>query len=182
MTSGMEREHRLSSEPVFDGKIVRLRVDTVRLPGGRTAVREVVEHGAAVVVVPVDAEGNVVLVRQFRYPVGETLLEALAGMVEDSETPEECAQRELREEIGCAAGDLQPLGEFWTGPGFCTELMHAFLAKGLAASSLPADEDEQIQVERLPVSRVPELIRSGGIRDAKTIASLLMAICLYEVA
>ncbi len=170
----MEPEQTLSTRLVFDGKIVRIRVDTVGLPSGREAVREVVEHQAAVVVVPIDHEDNILLVRQYRYPVGESLLEAPAGGVEDAETPEECAQRELREEVGYRARDLRRLAGFWLAPGYSTEFMHAFVARDLAPDRLEPDEDENILVERVPMSRVPDLIRSGEIRDAKTIAALLL--------
>ena len=176
----MEPEKKISSEPVFDGKIVRIHVDTVNLPNGREAIREVVEHEPAVVVVPIDAEDNVILVRQHRYPVGHALLEAPAGIVEDSESPNDCAQRELQEEVGYLSRNLRPLGGFWTTPGFCTEYMYAYLAKDLVVSNLEPDEDEIIQVEKVPLSRIPQLIRFGEIEDAKTIAALLMATCLFE--
>ena len=170
----MEPEQTLSTRMVFDGKIVRIRVDTVGLPSGREAVREVVEHQAAVVVVPIDQEDNILLVRQYRYPVGESLLEAPAGGVEDAETPEACAQREIREEVGYGARDLRPLAGFWLAPGYSTEFMHAFVARDLAPDRLEPDDDENILVERVPMSRVPDLIHSGEIRDAKTIAALLL--------
>ena len=176
----MQPEQPLRSRSIYDGRVVRLRVDAIRLPDGREVLREVVEHRASVVVVPIDSEGNVVLVRQYRYPVGQALLEAPAGVVEESEGPEECAQRELREEVGCGSRDLWALGGFWMSPGYCTEYMHAYLARDLFPSKLRADEDESIRVERLPVSRVPRLIRQGEIRDAKTVDALLMATCLYE--
>jgi ADP-ribose pyrophosphatase len=175
MGADMDPEVQVSTRPVFGGKIIRVRVDTVKLPGGRHATREVVEHNAAVVIVPVDPEGNVILVRQYRYPVGETLLEAPAGTVENAEAPEECAQRELQEETGYAAADIRPLGEFWTTPGFCNEYMYAFLARDLVPSRLEADADEIIKVERLPLSHAVDMIRQGEIKDAKTIAALLMA-------
>ena len=176
----MQPGQRLSTEPIFEGKIVSLRVDTVSLPGGGQVFREVVEHKAAVVLVPIDAEGNVVLVRQYRYPVGRALLEAPAGVVEDGEAPDECAQRELQEETGYASRDLRALGSFWTTPGFCSELMYAYLAKDLVPSSLPADYDENIQIVRVPLSGIPGMIRTGEIQDAKTIAALLMTTCLFE--
>ena len=176
----MQPEKPVSTRPVYEGRIIRVRVDTVTLPDGRETTREVVEHKPAVVLVPLDAEGNVVLVRQYRHAVGRALLEAPAGMVEGSESPEECAQRELQEEIGYASRELRALGGFWTSPGFCTEYMYAYLAKDLVPSRLKADDDESINVERAPLSRVPGLILDGQIQDAKTIAALLMATCLVE--
>ena len=168
------REHRVSGEVVFEGRVVGVRVDTASLPDGRTARREVVEHQPSVVVVPIDSNGDMVMVRQFRYPVGETLLEAPAGNMEDGELPEECAQRELQEEIGYRAESLERLGSFWMSPGYCTELMHAFVARGLSPSTLDPDDDENIEVVRKPLSEARALIERGEVRDAKTIAALLM--------
>ena len=176
----MEPEKQLSSEPKFDGKIVRLRVDTVLLPNGEQSTREVIDHANAVVIVPVDSEDNVLLVRQYRYAVEEMLLEAPAGLIDDSEDPDDAAQRELREETGYASRSLRPLGGFWSSPGFCTEYLYAYLARDLVPSPLSPDDDEFIEVERQPISRIPQLIRLGEIQDAKTIAALLMATCLFD--
>ena len=173
----MAAEIRLSGETVFEGKIVNVRVDTVGLRNGGRAIREVVEHRPAVVLVPIDPDGNMVLVRQYRYPAGETLLEAPAGIIEESETPLACAQRELQEETGYRARHLKALGSFWTTPGFSDELMYGYVATGLEPSRLEPDDDEDITVERIPPSQVTELIQRGEIRDAKTIAALLMVIC-----
>ena len=176
----MEPEKQLSSEPKFDGKIVRLRVDTVLLPNGEQSTREVIDHANAVVIVPVDSEDNVLLVRQYRYAVEEMLLEAPAGLIDDSEDPDDAAQRELREETGYASRSLRPLGGFWSSPGFCTEYLYAYLARDLVPSPLSPDDDEFIEVERQPISRIPQLIRLGEIQDAKTIAALLMVTCLFD--
>ena len=176
----MQPEQRIGSESIFDGKVVNLRVDSVALPDGRQVSREVVEHASAVAVVPIDPEGNVILVRQYRHPADQALLEVPAGTLEESETPDECVQRELREETGFASRDLRALGGFWMSPGYCTEFMYAYLAKDLVPSKLEADDDENIGVERLPLSRVPQLIRLGEIQDAKSIAALLMVTCLFE--
>ncbi len=139
-----------------------------------------VVHNGAVVIVPIDQDDNVLLVRQYRHAAGESVLEAPAGMLEDSESPEECAQRELQEEVGYASTNLRALGGWWSAPGFCTEFIYAYLARDLVESKLAADDDEDIEVERLPVSRVPQLIRVGEVQDAKTIAALLMATYLFE--
>ena len=176
----MQLEQTISSELVFDGRIVRVRADAVLLPNGRNATREVVEHRPSVVVVPIDADGNVILVRQYRYPAERVLLEAPAGVVEESETPDDCAMRELQEEIGFSSRDLRALGGFWMSPGYCTEFMYAYLAKDLVSSRLEADADESIEVERVSISRVSRLIRLGEIQDAKTIAALLMAVYLFD--
>ena len=176
----MQSEQMVSSERVFDGRIVRVRTDAVLLPTGRNATREVVEHRPSVVVVPIDADGNAILVRQYRYPAEQVLLEAPAGVVEESETPDDCAMRELQEEIGFSSRDLRALGGFWTSPGYCTEFMYAYLAKDLVPSRLEADADESIEVQRVSISRVSRLIRLGEIQDAKTIAALLMAVYLFD--
>jgi ADP-ribose pyrophosphatase len=170
----MKPEARLSTETVFEGKIVTVRVDAVSLTNGVKAVREVVEHRPAVAIVPFDDDGQIILVSQFRYPVGEQLLEVPAGIIEEGETPEQCADRELQEEIGYRAREMRSLGSFWTAPGFSDELMYAFVATGLEPSRLEPDEDEDITVVRVPVSRVREMIEAGEIRDSKTIAALLM--------
>ena len=176
----MQPEQTISSELVFEGRLVRVRADGVLLPNGRNATREVVEHRPSVVVVPIDADGNAILVRQYRYPAERVLLEAPAGVVEESETPDDCAMRELQEEIGFSSRDLRALGGFWMSPGYCTEFMYAYLAKDLVPSRLEADADESIEVERVSISRVSRLIRLGEIQDAKTIAALLMAVYLFD--
>lgn len=180
METAMDPERLLSTESVFEGKVFRVRVDTVNLPNGREVSREVVEHNPSVVIVPVDSEDNVILVRQYRHPTGQKLLEAPAGTVEPPETPDDCAQRELQEEVGYISRDLRALGGFWLSPGFCTEFMYPYLARDLVPSKMQADDDEDIQVERVPLARVQQLIRLGEIQDAKTIAVLLMTTCLFE--
>ena len=167
-------EQQLSSRSIFEGRVVSIRVDEVRLPGGGTAVREVVDHRPAVVIVPLDDDDRVIMVRQYRYAVSETLLEAPAGIVEEGEEPDQTAQRELQEEVGLMAGDLRKLGEFWATPGFCNELMHAYVARDLQNSSLDPDDDEDITVVPVPMAEALDMIVSGKIRDAKTIAALLL--------
>ncbi len=176
----MQPEQMISSERVFDGRIVGVRADAVLLSNGRNATREVIEHRPSVVVVPIDADGNAILVRQYRYPAERVLLEAPAGVVEEPETPDDCAMRELQEEIGFSSRNLRAMGGFWMSPGYCTEFMYAYLAKDLVPSRLEADDDESIEVERVSISRVSSLIRLGEIQDAKTIAALLMAVYLFD--
>ena len=173
-------EQQLSSRSVFEGRIVSLRVDEVLLPGGGTSTREIIDHRPAVVIVPIDESGNLLLVRQYRYAVGETLLEAPAGIVEEGEDPDETAQRELQEEVGRKSGDLRKMGEFWATPGFCNEMMHAYVARDLSHSTLDADEDENITVVEVPMAEALDMIATGRIRDAKTIAALLLAHQLGE--
>ena len=176
----MQAEQHIDTKDIYEGRIIKVRVDTVKMPNDRETSREVVEHAAAVVLVPIDDEDNVLLVRQYRYAAGQTLLEAPAGIVEPSESPGDCAQRELQEEIGYRANSMRPLGGFWSSPGFCTEYMYAFLAKGLVPSKLDPDDDESINVEKFPLSAIPRLIRVGEIEDATPIAALLMVTCLLK--
>ena len=175
----MQAEERVGTESIFQGRIIKVRVDSVTLSGGRESTREVVEHEPAVVVTPIDADGKVLLVRQYRYAVGRSLLEAPAGIIEAPESPRECAQRELQEEVGYRAKYMRPLGGFWTSPGFCDEYMYAFLAKDLVPSRLAPDDDEDISVERYSMSDISKLIRVGEIEDSKTISVLLMVAYLF---
>ena len=170
----------VKQDTIYDGRIIQVRVDTVLLSDGREVPREVVVHNGAVVIVPIDGDDHVLLVRQYRHAAGESLLEAPAGTLEDSESPDDCAQRELQEEVGYSSTNLRTLGGFWTSPGFCTEFIYAYLARNLVESKLSPDADEDISVERVPTSRIPQLIRLGEIRDAKTIAALLMATYLFK--
>ena len=175
------REQVTGSEELYRGRILSLRRDTVLLTKGERqveAVREVVEHDPTVVIVPVDDENNVLLVRQYRHSTGQVLLEAPAGGIEPGEDPEAAVQRELQEETGHTAGRVVPLGGFWIAPGWATEYMHAFLAWDLVAAQACPDEDEEIEVERVPRSRILDLVRQGEVQDAKSIAALLMAFAL----
>jgi ADP-ribose pyrophosphatase len=170
----MSEEPTIATENIYSGRILNLRVDTVRLPGGKTTRRELVEHAAAVALVALDAEENVLLVRQFRKPAESHLLEVPAGSVDAGEAPEVAARRELREETGFLPGNLQRLATFYITPGFSTELMYLYLATNLTPARLPADDDESIDVVRVSLAEIPELISSGGVADAKTLVGLLM--------
>lgn len=173
-------EPTVESKRVYEGRIVNLRVDTVRLPTGRVTTREIAEHGNSVCIVPIDSDGNVLLVRQYRKPAEDTLLEVPAGGMDPGESPEDSALRELQEEIGHTADDLRPLSSFWLAPGWCTEFMYSFIATGLRQAKLAADDDENITVERIPLGDVPMLIQSGQIKDAKSILSLVMTLNLVD--
>ena len=168
-------EPTIESKRIYEGSIINVRVDTVRLPNGNTATREVVEHSQAVCIVPIDDDGNVVLVRQYRKPAEEALLEVPAGGVEEGEVSEEAVLRELQEEIGYTAGKLVHLSSFWVAPGWATEFMHAYLATELTPSRLDPDEDEIIQVVRVPFDEAVAMFKTGEIKDGKTISSLLLA-------
>jgi len=171
--SEKDRPETVDSRQAHQGRLFRARVDTVRLEDGREFDREVIEHARSVVIVPVTDKGTVLLVRQWRQPTGEWLLEAPAGRIEAEERPEDAAQRELREETGFSAEELTLLGGFWTAPGLFTEYMYAFLAEGLRAAPLPQDPGEDVSVEEVGLDEVPGLIESGEIRDGKTILSTL---------
>ena len=171
-------EPTVESKLVYEGRIVNLRVDTVRLHTGRLTTREIAEHGDSVCVVPIDSDGNVLLVRQYRKPAEASLLEVPAGGMDPGESPDDTVLRELQEEIGYTAGSLRPLSSFWVSPGWCTEFMYAYIATDLTPAKLAADDDENITVERVPLGDIPMLIQSGEIRDAKSILSLVMALNL----
>ncbi len=174
-------ELTIGTKRIYEGNIINVRVDTVRMPSGRDATREIVEHSHAVCIVPIDNDGNVVLVRQYRKPAEDALLEVPAGGVEDGEISEEAVLRELQEEIGYTADHLEHLSSFWVAPGWATEYMHAYLATGLRESRLDGDEDENIEVVRLRFDEAVCMLKTGEINDGKTIAALLMAQPLLDL-
>ena len=160
---------------IHQGRIVSLREDTATLADGRTVLREVVEHAEVAAIVPLDADGKVILVRQYRLPAREALLEIPAGAADDGEGIEEAAQRELREETGYRAGRLERLCGFFASPGYCTEFIHAFLATNLIEDPIDGDPDEVIALERMTLDDAVRLIETGEIKDGKSIAGLLLA-------
>ena len=166
-------ERTLETQQIYKGREVSLRVDTVELLSGRRTKREVVEHVDCVAVVALDSGGNVLLVRQFRHPAARVLLEIPAGGIEPGEEPSDSAVRELEEETGYRAQKLERLGGFYSSPGFCTEYLHLFLATELEAGRRGAKEEEIIEVVPIPLREIPNLIASGEICDAKSIAGLL---------
>jgi len=166
-------EKTLSSQLIYDGRAVKLRVDTVRMPDGRQTTREIVEHDECVAIVAVDADDNVLLVNQFRKPVEKELLEIPAGGIDTGEDPETTVRRELREETGYMPGKVARLGGFFSTPGFTNEYLYLYLATDLVHSPLHAEDTDNIKLVRVPVAQVPDLITSGDICDAKSIAGLL---------
>lgn len=166
-------EQQLSTLQVYSGPAISLRVDKVRKPNGVTTTRDVVEHSDCVAVVPIDDKNQVLLVRQFRYPVDGTLLEVPAGGIEPGEDVLDCVRRELQEEIGFLPGKIEKLGGFYSIPGYGTEYLYAYVARDLKPSRLVAEDTDEIEVVRVPLTQVPELIFSGKIVDAKSIAALL---------
>jgi ADP-ribose pyrophosphatase len=169
----LAEEETLSSRLVYQGRVVRLRVDAVRMPGGRETTREIVERDDCVAVVALDADGKLLLVRQFRKAVGKELLEIPAGGIDPGESPEEAVKREMREETGYLPRKVEPLGGFYSAPGYATEYLYLYLATDLIPSQLFAEDTEGISLVRVAPEEIPELISSGGICDAKSIAGLL---------
>ncbi len=163
------------SELIYTGKAFDVRRDQVRLPAGKTTSIEVVVHPGAVTMIPIDAQGRILFVRQYRHAVGQELLELPAGTLGEGENPENCAQREIREETGMSAAKLEKIGEFYLVPGYSTEYMHIYLASDLKSEPLPGDEDEFITVEAVASSAIPDLIAQGVLRDAKSLAALFLA-------
>ena len=159
----------------YEGIVVDVSVDAVRLPDGTGAYREVVTHPGGVCVLPIDEEGRAWCVRQYRYPMGEHLLEAPAGKLERGEEPLSCAVRELSEETGCTAGRMIPLGSYYTSPGYSTECLHLFLALDLERGEAHLDEGEFLDVVRIPFGELYEQVARGEIRDGKTAIAVLQA-------
>ena len=169
-------EPTIKSRRIYNGRVVGLRVDTVQLAEGRVSQRELVEHSASVSVVPLDSDMNVLLVRQYRKAVEQTMLEVTAGGLEEGEAPEDGARRELEEETGYTAGHMEHLASFFMSPGYCDEEMHAFLATGLTGGQPHPESDERIEVVAVPIDSIPGMIRRGEVKDAKSIAALLLVL------
>lgn len=166
-------EKLITSESVFKGRAVNLRVDTVEMPDGRRTTREIVEHPQCVAMVPIDEDGDVLLVRQFRHAAGRSLLEIPAGGIDPGEDAETAVRREMAEETGFVPRKMKRLGGFYSSPGFCDEYLHLFLATDLIPKRLQAEDTEAIEVVKTPVGEIPALIDSGTICDSKSVAGLL---------
>ncbi len=167
-------EQFVSSREIFTGKMLRLSVDTVCLPDGQQATRELVRHPGAVVIVPVLPDGRIVFVRQYRYAVGRVLYELPAGKLDAGEQPDVCAGRELQEETGYIATDLQRLSSVLTVPGFCDEVIHVYRATGLTAAEKRLDADEFVEVVVFDYQQALDLVKDGVICDAKTLCALFL--------
>ncbi len=179
-------EKHISSEQQYRGRIIKVRVDEVELPSGMKSYREVVEHPGAVAVIGKNEQGQLIFVKQFRYPTGQALLEIPAGKLDPGETPEDCAIREMKEETGYRPGKLQLLSSLYTSPGFCNEVIHVFAGLNMTYEGLP-DEDgtsppagdheydeENLRIIYLEPDTALKMIYSGEIIDAKTVAAVLM--------
>jgi len=164
----------IRSEILLQGRAFKIRRDTLKTPDGRETKLEIIEHGGSVVIVPIDDDGNVLFVRQYRHATGGDLLELPAGTREDNEPYEECAAREIREETGMEAGQLQRVGDFYLAPGYSSEFMAVFLATGLKLNPLKADDDEFLQVEKFPIKDVTAMFERSEVPDAKSLAAWLL--------
>jgi len=166
-------EETLSTQVIYEGRILKLRVDTVRTADGRKSMREIVEHDACIAVVAVDAGDNILLVRQYRQAIGKELLEIPAGGIDEGEAPETAVIREMQEETGFRPRKVERLGGFYTTPGFCDEYLYLYLAEDLTPEPLSAEDTFGIEVVYVPFTQVRELVNSGKVEDSKTIAGLL---------
>lgn len=167
------QEKLVFSQAIFGGRAVRLHIDTIEKASGQVTTREIVEHADCITVVVLDDKNNVILEKQYRRAAGKVLLEIPAGGIEEGETPEEAVKRELQEEIGYLPGQVTRLGGFYSAPGYCTEFLHLFLATDLKPSNLTAEDTDEIEIVRVPVSEIKGLIENGQICDAKSVAGLL---------
>ena len=165
----------IKSETILQGRAFKIRRDTLKTSDGLETKLEIIEHGGSVVILPIDDEGNILFVRQYRHATGKDLLELPAGTRNGAELYEACAARETREETGMEAGSLEKIGEFYLAPGYSTEFMAVFLATGLKDNPLDPDEDEVLSIEKIPVKKAVEMALSGNLPDAKSLAALLFA-------
>lgn len=165
----------LHSETLMKGRAFAIRRDTLKTPDGRETKFDIVEHGGSVIIIPMDTDGNLLFVRQYRHAAGMDLLELPAGTRDGDEPFEECAAREIREETGMEAGTLIHVGSFYLAPGYSTEYMGVFLATDLKHNPLEADDDEFLSVEKIHIQQAIAMAEHGEMPDAKTLAALLMA-------
>jgi ADP-ribose diphosphatase len=165
----------LKSEIIYPGRAFTIRRDHLRMPDGHEAKFDIVEHGGSVIILPIDDHGNLLFVRQYRHAAGLDLLELPAGTLDEGEKPEACAQREVREETGMAAGKLEALGGFYLAPGYSTEYMYVYLATDLYPAPLDADTDEYLSLERIPIPEALKMVANGNLPDAKSLAAFCLA-------
>lgn len=168
-------EKTVASEEIFEGQIIKVRRDTVKLPNGGLSTREIVEHPGGVAVVALDQDNCVYMVRQYRHPFEQVILEIPAGKLDQNEDPFDCCVRELQEETGLTAGQFDYLGAFMLSPGFCREWIHIYLARDLSAGQAHLDPDEFLEVEKLPLETLMDMIMNNQLEDAKTVIGILKA-------
>jgi ADP-ribose pyrophosphatase len=170
----MSGARRISTRRVYEGHVLSLDVDEVEEPGGVRATREVVRHRGSVATLAVHDDGRVVLIRQYRYPVDQPVWELPAGRIDPGESALEGARRELEEETGLRAARIEPMGVFYTTPGFCDEVMHLFRATGLSQGPPRPEADERIEARSLTLDEARAMIGAGAIREGKTLVALLL--------
>lgn len=167
-------EKQLKSKYLYEGRVIKLRCDEALLPNGKTALREVVEHNGGVCVAALTDDNEVLMVKQFRYPYSETILEIPAGKRESKdEDPLSCGIRELKEETGAVAKRIIPLGELYPTPGYCNEIIWIYAATGIEFGETCPDEDEFLSVEKVPLQEAVDMVLNGEIKDAKTQIAIL---------
>lgn len=169
------KETTIEKEYIYKGKIIDVRRDKVELPNGNTSIREIVEHNGAVGIVAINKKNEIIMVRQYRKPFEEVLLEIPAGKIEGKEEPLECGKRELQEETGFKPLKMELMSTIYTSPGFTNERIYIFFCKDMEMGTTNYDSDEFIQTEYIPYERAVEMIYENKIKDAKTIAGILMA-------
>ncbi len=167
------KEKTITSQNIYKGKILNLRVDEIELPDGRNSKREIVEHSGGVTIIAITDDNEILLVKQYRKPAEDVLLEIPAGKLEPGEAPLSCAKRELVEETGYQTDEIKKLFSFYTSPGYSNEIIHLFIARGLTFIGQDTDSDEFIEVVKIKKQEIMGLINSGKIRDSKTIIGLL---------
>ncbi len=168
-------EHKINSTEVFDGRLLHVFKDEVRLPDGQTSTREYIKHPGAAAVVPVFSNGDIMLIRQFRYPLLQTFYEVPAGKIDAGEDPEKTALRELKEETGLVCSRIEPLAPFHPSIGYTDEVIHLYCAWDITESRRQADDDEFLLTERLSFRKAVEMVYDGRITDGKSMVSLLLA-------
>lgn len=166
-------EKTLTSKTIFEGRVITVKHDTVLLPNGKESKREVVAHNGGVCVAILTEDDCIYLVSQFRYPYMETIYELPAGKLEKGEDPYEAGMREAHEETGCKPDKLESLGKFYPTPGYCGEVIHLYWTKDFEECEQKLDEDEFLNVKKLPFAEAVQMVMSGEIRDGKTIAAVL---------
>lgn len=175
------REKLVKSEEIFNGKVIRLKKEVVLLPNGEEAGREIVNHPGGVAILPLDNENNVYMVRQYRRPFDDILLEIPAGKLNYGEDPFACGTRELEEETGLVAEKYDYLGKFYVTPGFCSEVIHLYLARGLKKGEAHLDEDEFLEVYKMPFDELFSMVMNNEIKDAKTAIAILKTKALLSL-
>ncbi|MCQ2473398.1 MAG: NUDIX hydrolase [Saccharofermentans sp.] len=174
-TDDMLFEKTISSEKKFEGKVFEVEVKTITTPEGRESHREIVKHNGGASVLPIDDEGNCYLVKQFRSPFEEVMMEAPAGKIEKGEDPYNCASREITEETGFVAGKIESVGSMVATPGYCSEVIHLYIGTELKYEGGAPDLNEYVATVKMPLKEALELADSGKIRDAKTLVLLYKA-------